>query len=213
MFISPTQRLRLYRDFKSIDPRDPFSIIRYYEQHEEALNTLDMDEFMDCALAYINALFEAEEYARHIVMCDFMIEFVMRENVTYFGGEDVFCALLYKKGLSWYRLDEYKNAARVLQSVIKIAPENQQARLILMNCLLQEMPKRRLNIRAWGILILLLSAITAGASGLAIQPFYPDWLPLATYTAGSLFVTGGSIYVWAEVEHYFRCKKSIKALC
>ncbi len=210
MFISPTQRLRLYRDFKSIDPRDPFSIIRYYEQHEEALNTLDMDEFMDCALAYINALFEAEEYARHIVMCDFMIEFVMRENVTYFAGEDVFCTLLYKKGLSWYRLDEYQNAARVLQSVVKIAPENQQARLILMNCLLQEMPKRRLNIRAWGILTLLLSAIAAGASGLAIQPFYPDWLPLATHIAGSLFVIGASVYIWAEVEHYFRCKKALQ---
>ena len=212
MYISPTQRLRLYRNFKAIDSRDPYSIIRYYEQHEEALSALEMDEFLDCTLAYTNALFEADEFARHIVMCDFLIEFVMRENITYFGGEDVFCTQLYKKGVSYYHLNDFPNATRVLTSAVKINPANIPACAILMSCLQQEMPKRRLKIRAWGLLLLLLSAITAGANSLVVQPFYPAFLPLCTYIAVGLFAVGSSTYLSAEASHYFKCKKTIKAL-
>jgi hypothetical protein len=209
MYYSATTRLRLYRDFKALDPRDPYGIIRYYEQHEEALHWLDQDEFLDCALAYTNALFEAEEYPRHIVMCDFLIEYVMRENVTYFGGDDVFFSQLYKKALSYYHLNDMVNATRLLRSVVHIAPEHQQAQVILLDCLQKEMPKRRLHIRAWAMLLILLSALVSGTLGLVVQPFYPDWIRCCTYVAVALFSIGVLTYLLAEVEHYLRCKHTI----
>ncbi len=212
MYYSQATRLRLYRDFKALDPRDPYSIVRYYEQHEEALRWLDQQEFLDCTLAYTNALFEAEEYARHIVMCDFLIEFVMCENVTYFGGEDVFFNQLYKKSLSYYHLNDMPNATRLLISVVHIAPEHLPARAILFDCLQKEMPKRRLHIRAWALLAILLSALVSGALGLVVQPFYPAWVNAVKYGAVATFLVGLLTYLFAEVEHYKRCKRTISQI-
>ncbi len=209
MYYSQTTRLRLYRDFKALDPRDPYSIVRYYEQHEEALGWLDQNEFLDCTLAYTNALFEAEEYARHIVMCDFLIEFVMRENVAYFGGEDVFFSQLYKKSLSYYRLDDLPNAKRLLCAVVRIAPAHQPAQAILFDCLQKEMPKRRLHIRAWALLAILISALLSGILGLVVQPFYPAWADATKDGSIALFAFGVLLYLYAEVEHYRRCKRTI----
>jgi tetratricopeptide (TPR) repeat protein len=210
MYVSPTYRLRLYRDFKAIDPKDPYSVIRYYEQYEEALNTLDLDEYLDCTLGYTDALFEADEYGRHIVMCDHLIELVMRESMTYFGGEDIFAKLLFRKGVTYYNLNDHENALRVFKSVAKIAPNNPQTSILLYSCLRQKTPPKRLKFRAWGLLCFLLSAVSAGTGGLVIQPFYPDWMNISTIITIVLFVLGGFIYLYGELDHYLWCKKTVR---
>jgi tetratricopeptide (TPR) repeat protein len=211
MYISPAQRQRLYRDFKSIDPRDPYSVIRFYEQHEDALATLELDSYLDCTLSYVNALSEAEEFQRQVAMCDFLIEFVMQESIVLFGGEDVFCSLLQKKGTALFALGQYDEAAKVLRSLVRIVPNHASAQALLAQCLQQEMPRHRLRWRGYGLLLLLLSAISAGVSGLVIQPFYPDWKSTASIFTVLLFVSGGVSYLYAEFSHYSLCRQTVRS--
>lgn len=210
MYLSPTYRLKLYRDFKAIDVKDPYGIIRYYEQYEEGLRTLELKEYLDCTLTYTDALFETNDYGRHIVMCDHLIELVITENIHEWGGDDIFCRLLLNKGASLFHQNDLQGSVRVLSALIKINPDYPMARPLLLHCLQVEKTPARLRTRAVSLLLLLCSAISAGSIGLWIQPFYPEWMDAATWATGILFSSGMVLYVSGEYLHLLQCRKQLK---
>ena len=212
MYTSPTHLLKLYRNFKAIDLRDPYGIIRYYERYEEGLSGLALQEYLECAITYTNALLETDDFARHIVMCDYLIELVMVENVHHWGGEDIFCRLLFDKSTALYHNGDPNAAIGVLNALLKIDPGHVRGADFLMHCLQQEKTPIRQKSRALALLLFLISALSAGTMGLAVQPFRPDWQDSATKITMSLFGSGLLLYLYGELRHYLQCRAVVQQL-
>lgn len=176
MYFLPAERLRLYRNFKSIEVNDLHGIIRYYEQNEDGIRALDFEEYLDCTLTYTHALFEATDHGKHLVMCDHLLELVIMQNVEDWDGEDLYHQLLFKKSASFYQLQEYNKSERILREIIKIYPEDRLAALYLNKTLLRQKPGWLFRARAAAVAFALLAVMVIALEILALPQFYPDLL-------------------------------------
>jgi hypothetical protein len=201
----PAYRLKVYRNFKALSPNDSYGIVRYYERHEDGLRSLDFEEFFECTLCYTNALFDTTDYRRHLVMCDYLIEVVIMENVETWSGDDIFQHLLYKKALSLYYLHEYKQAAHVLCELLKIHPYHSAARKMLRRSLLRQKPQWLIQFRAAAVALLLVAAVIIGLERVVVGPFFPAWYARAIYAHNILIFAGLATMIGAEFCHVWQC--------
>lgn len=176
MYFLPAERLRLYRNFKSIEVNDFHGLIRFYEQNEDGIRALDFDEYLDCTLAYTNALFEAADYGKHLVMCDHLLELVIMQNVDRWGGEDLYHRLLFKKSAALYHLQEFSKSERILRELIKIYPHDRLAAVYLNKALLHQKPGWLFRARAATVAFALMAVVVIALEILAIPTFFPSLL-------------------------------------
>ena len=174
MYFLPAERLRLYRNFKSIESNDFHGLIRFYEQNEDGIRALDFEEYLDCTLCYTNALFEAANHGKHLVMCDHLLELVIIKNVDTWEGEDLYHQLLFKKSASYYDLQEFAKAERILREIIKIYPKDKLAAVYLNKALLHQKPIWLLRARAATVAFALLAVVVIALEILALPQFYPS---------------------------------------
>ena len=176
MYFLPAERLRLYRNFKSIEVNDFHGLIRFYEQNEDGIRALDFDEYLDCTLTYTNALFEAADHGKHLVMCDHLLELVIMQNVDHWGGEDLYHRLLFKKATSLYHLQEYGKSERILREIIKIYPHDHLAAVFLNKALLHQKPVWLFRARAATVAFALMAVVVIALEILALPMFFPSLL-------------------------------------
>jgi hypothetical protein len=167
MYLQNTDLLKIYRVFKSLDSADPLSIVRFYEKNEKALSELSFDQFFNCLAVYVDALFNAEMYRQHIVMCDHLLQLIISENVRTHNGTDVYQHTLLRKACSHNLIGELDTAHRVIEELIKINPEHKEARHVLATMLMQEQPKWHQNWTATAILSILSASILITLGGIA----------------------------------------------
>lgn len=207
MYVSPTYRLKLYRNFKALEVNDFYGVVRYYEQHEEALHSLDLEEYLDCTLTYTNALYETADYARHNVMCDHLLELVMAEGLDHWGGEDLFTQLLLRKSLAFYHHGDFAKATHVLRQLVRIQPNDAVARHLYLRCLLRQRPNALLRVRAVALLLILVSAVSIGLVGVVVQSFFPNWFVAGWWLAGGLLGAGLCLLLGGETWHWWHCQR------
>ncbi len=209
MNILPSNRLRLYREFKAIDANDYYGIVRYYEQHEDGIRAFELEEYLDCTLAYTNALFETGSHSKHIVMCDHLLEIVIMQNIETWGGEDLYERLLFKKAASLFQLHEYPKAEHVLRELVKIYPEEKLSRRFLEKCLLRQKTAWLTKTRAAFVGFLLLAAVVIAVEFFVVEPFFPGWLFGFQIAHNILLFSGiGSLAV-GESLHAWRCRRAV----
>jgi hypothetical protein len=201
MHFLPANRLRLYRNFKALEATDFYGIIRFYERFEEGVRALELEAFFECTLAYTNALFETGQYGKHLVMCDFMLELIIRHNIDRWGGEDIFTKILYDKAVSLVYQREYARAAHVTREILKIHPLDQSSARLLKKSLLRQKPTWLLHARAWFMLFIFLSAATVAIQIFVIQTFFSDYDLIAQYVYYGFLGLGLSILLFAEWRH------------
>jgi tetratricopeptide (TPR) repeat protein len=209
MNILPSNRLRLYREFKAIGADDYHGIVRYYEQFEEDIQAFDLDEYLDCTLAYSNSLFETGNHSKHLVMCDHLLEIVIMQNIETWGGEDLYERLLFKKAATLFQLHEYPKAEHVLRELVKIYPDEKLPRRFLEKCLLRQKPAWLTTTRAACVGLSLLAALVIAVELFAIKPFLPDWLFPFQVAHNVLLFSGIGIFVLGESLHAWRCRKAV----
>lgn len=176
MYFLPAERLRLYRNFKSIEVNDFHGIIRFYERNEDGIRALDFEEYLDCTLCYTDALYEEGDHGKHLVMCDHLLELVIIHNVDNWGGEDLYHELLFKKSASLYHQQAYAKSERILREIIKIYPQDRFAALFLNKALLRQRPVWLYRARAATVAFALLAALVIALEILAVPRFFPDLL-------------------------------------
>ena len=203
----PTYRLRLYRNFKAISTADYYGIVRYYEQFEEAIGTLDMEEYFDCTLAYTEALYEVGNYRQHLVMCDHLLELVIIQNIETWGGEDIYTKLLFRKAKSLYQQEEYPESAYILRELIKLQPRNPQPVRYLRGCLTRQKPEWLTKTRALAIAFTLLAAATIALEMFVVRPFFLDYYQAALLVHNILMVSAVLTFAGGEFWHGWRCHK------
>lgn len=206
MYILPTERLRLYRNFKSIEVNDFHGLIRYYEQHEDGIRSLDFDDYLDCTLAYNNALFEAANHGKHLVMCDHLLELVIMQNVDQWDGQDLYHRLLFKKSASLYHLHEYGKSERILREIVNIYPQDRLAALYLNKVLMLQKPHWLFRARAITVAFALMAVVIIALEILAVPTFFPSLLQPMQIAHNLLIALSLASLSVGEAWHALRCR-------
>ena len=206
MYILPTERLRIYRNFKSIEVNDFHGLIRYYEQHEDGIRSLDFDEYLDCTLAYNNALFEAANHGKHLVMCDHLLELVIMQNVDQWDGQDLYHRLLFKKSASLYHLHEYGKSERILREIVNIYPQDRLAALYLNKVLMLQKPHWLFRARAITVAFALMAVVIIALEILAVPTFFPSLLQPMQIAHNLLIALSLASLSVGEAWHSLRCR-------
>ena len=206
----PAYRLKLYRDFKALGSQDVYGIIRFYEKNEAAITRLDTEEYFDCTLTYTEALFEASEFEKHIVMCDYLLAFVIQENITHWGGEDLYTRLLNKKAAAHFCQQNWEKACHVIQELIKMNPENKRLARFLRLCMIKNRPSWLSNVRAASVVIILFAAVVIAFELFVIKPFFPDLYYQALWTHNGMLAAGALTLAGGEMIHIWKAYESVK---
>ena len=207
----PAYRLKIYRDFKAIEAVDFHGIVRYYERFEQDIHQLDFEEYFDCLASYTQALYEIGDYRKHLVMCDFLLETIIIQNVESWGGEDLYTKTLLAKATSQYYEQEFKSAERILKELVKIAPENTVlAQKLWEKCLLRQKPNWLMRIRALGVGILLFTALFIAVEIFVVAPFFSEYHARVQLAHNVLLVLGLLILFAGELRHVWICHHTVK---
>ncbi len=203
----PANRLRLYRNFKAIEVSDFHGLVRYYERFEDGILALDFEEWLDCTLAYTDALFETGNHGKHLVMCDHLLETLIMHNIENWGGEDLFARTLFKKAASLYHLQEYAKAEHVLRELIKIYPDERVAIYFLQRCLLRQRPLWLFRARAVSVGVLLFAALFIAFEIFVINPFFETYTVWAQWLHNGLLIAGILLLACGESLHAWRSQQ------
>ncbi len=203
----PANRLRLYRNFKAIEANDFHGLVRYYERFEDGIRALDFDEWLDCTLAYTDALFETGNNGKHLVMCDHLLETLIMHNISNWGGEDLFTRTLFKKAASLYQMLEFAKAEHVLRELIKIYPEERVSIHFLQRCLLRQRPAWLFRTRAIAVGMLLLSALVIAAGLFVIHPFFDAYTQWVQVLHNVLLVVSILLLAFSESLHAWQAQQ------
>lgn len=168
---------QLYRHIRDLDPTEYQRIIRRYEEKEDEIGRLDVLEYFELTVYYVNALFHSGAYRQHLLMADLVIEGSIRYSIRRVEGVegDIFQHLLFQKAASAFRLREFDLADHIVRELIRMAPANDHYFRFLRIILFQ----RNTNIlqvgRALFISCLLTAALLITIDLLFIASFYPDF--------------------------------------
>lgn len=203
----PAHRLKLYRNFKAINPADYHGIIRYYERFEEVMAVLDAEEYFDCTLDYTNALFETGNYAQHIVMCDHLLEIVIMQNIGSWGGEDIYTRLLFKKAVALYRMQEFAKSEHILRELIKLDPCEKLSIRLLRRCLIRQRSNTLMYTRAIAVALTFLAALAVAVELFVIRPFFLDYYEKALLVHNLLLGSALLALAGGEIGQFWRCHR------
>lgn len=213
MYVSPAYRLRLYRDFKALAAHDYIGLIRYYERHEEALHGLDLDQFLDCTLAYTQALSETGDFRRHIVMCEYLLGISIRENIVIWGGENLYHRLLYEKALSHRFLQEWEACTHALTELLKMDPRHPSASQLLYDCLMSQPDRNRDRLRSLGWSLAIVFVLFCGFTLIIFEPFWPQLANPAQMFCVTLGAASAAVFLYGEGRHWKRVRTATGQAC
>ncbi|RME00894.1 MAG: hypothetical protein D6816_13075 [Bacteroidetes bacterium] len=205
-----TYHSKVYRDFRAIDPRQWHNIVRFFEQHEEDIKLLEFDEYFELLVAYTNALFEIGAYEKHILMVDAVIETAVGNNITFFQGEELFNASLFRKAASCFHTFRLKNAEYILKELLKIDPHHKDAKRFLKKCLRSQHPPFIRNARAISVLLFFIAAVIICAELIWTRNFHPEWLNFFHSLRNVVFGSGILLLVGSTLWHYRNVSRKVE---
>lgn len=201
----PTQQLRLYRNFKAIEATDYYELIRYYERNEDAILRLEFDAYFDCTARYTEALFQTEEYGKHLVMVDHLLQLIIEYNVETHNGQDIYVFSLLRKGTSQYFQKSFSEAEHTLRETVKIAPWEKQPVRLLFRSLLRQAPYWMRQVRFIAAIGICMAIGFRMLTYLIVQPYFSAYIGFADMTYFVALAGGLGIWFLGELAHYLLC--------
>lgn len=178
-----------YRSFKEIDSQSYHTLIRFFEEHAFIIKALDFDEYFEILTSYLRSLFEAGAYQKHADMADVVIEAAIINNLKVYRGEDIYEKTLFQKSASLFHLQKYAPASHILSELIKINPSEPSYRLFLIKTRLQIKPGYLYVLQGLAIVIYLFTILVVSVQTFYLDPFKPEWSPLAFTTRNISLIT------------------------
>ena len=215
MHFSPSAyRSKIYRDFKEIDSCEYRTIIRFFEDNLEDIRNLELEEYFELMVTYLDSLFEIGAYERYLRLANGAIETSIIHNIHFFRGEDVYRKLLFRKAAAHHNLHQNEKAQHVIRELIKMDPYDEESIQFLKKSLWVEKPRFISNSRGWSILLFILAAVVICLELLLVRPFFPEYTAMVEMSRMVLFGLGLVTMFMGDVYHQvslsLRTKKFVK---
>lgn len=188
-----------YRSFKEIDSQAYHTLIRFFEEHAFIIKSLDFDEYFEILTAYVRSLFEAGAYQKHADMADVVIEAAIINNLKVYRGDDIYEKTLFQKSASLFHLQKYAPASHILSELIKINPSEPAYRLFLIKIRLQIKPRYLYVLQGMSIVLYLFSILVVSVQTFYLDPFKPEWTPLAFTTRNISLLTATLFLILSDL--------------
>lgn len=202
MHFSPSAyRSKIYRDFKEIDSCEYRAIIRFFEENQEDIRNLELEEYFELMVTYLDSLFEIGAYERYLRLANGAIETSIIHNIHFFRGEDVYRKLLFRKAAAHHNLQQNKKAQHVIRELIKMDPHDEESVRFLKKSLWIEKPEFITNFRGWSILLFILAAAVICAELLLVRPFFPEYTTTVEFFRIGLFALGLILMFIGDIYH------------
>ena len=208
-FSQSTYHSRVFRDFKEIEPNAYRQVIRFYEEHEDKILSLDMDEKFEMLVAYVDALFEIGAYQKHLLLVDYVIEISIKENIQQFQEQDIFQHMLFRKAASLYNCVELEQSDYILRELIRINPQHPDAVLFLKKCLRRMRNGLVYRTRAASISLFLLTAFVICLEVLFVRPFYQEYTYQVEAGRNYIFLFGCLVLLGGDLVHRWRVEREV----
>ncbi|MFZ4543533.1 MAG: hypothetical protein ACOYOA_05755 [Saprospiraceae bacterium] len=180
----------MYRDFCSLDVHTPRGVIYFYEKNEKSIGELELKEYFDILVAYTEALFNCEEYEKHILMSEVVLETSIFHNVVYHRKEDIFQKMLFRKASSYYLLRDYAKSSQILRQLCRINSSETGYSTFLKKSDRLANSNHMQTIRAFTIFCFLLGSVATLIEVLVVRNFYMEYQNYLEWFRISLFAMG-----------------------
>lgn len=213
MSIKYTSVSTLYQDFCSIDPYDYHRLMRYFEEHEPAIENLPIEELLPILFDYGNAVYETGGTRQYLEYAQEILELSIIHNIQFHRGVDLYSQTLYQKADVHYRMGDDAQAIQVLEQLIKIDSSDARYLRLLRRSLTAKRPKWLQRCYAAGILLYFVSVLFIIANILLVLPWAElsiiDYLRGGSFALGLLIMTGG--FLWHRVQIQRRVHRILQA--
>ncbi len=207
-----TYHSRFFEDFRAIESNDWRTQVRYFEEHEASINTLEFKEYFELLYCYTNSLFQIGNYEKHLLKADAVLELSVMNNIVFFNGEDVFRNTLFKKAASCFHTHRLEQCGYILKELLRIDPYDRNSALFLKKCLRHIHPPFLKQARAISILFFLASALIIFVEMLIIRTFYPEYSDTVEKVRNMVFLFGLGALVGSDFIHRFRTNSEVNNL-
>lgn len=170
---------KIYREFSLIEPTDFNSIIRFFEERQHMIFTLEFEERFELMHNYAQSLFQTGAYRKHLNFVDRVLEAAIQKNIVLFKGKDLFRDNLFCKAASLYNLGNLDKADYVLRELVKIYPGDVESVRFLRRVLLKK-PSRILQLsQGMAVLLVIIYILTFVAKLLFPVPYWANIFQVA----------------------------------
>lgn len=202
MHFSPSAyRSKIYRDFKEIDSCEYRTIIRFFEENQEHIRNLELEEYFELMVTYLDSLFEIGAYERFLRLVNGTIETSIIHNIHFFRGEDVYRKLLFRKAAAHHNLQQNEKAQHVIKELIKMDPYDEESIKFLKRSLWVKKPAFISKTRGLSIMLFFAAAAVICLELLLVRPFFSEYTTKVEIARVVLFALGLTSMFIGDIYH------------
>jgi tetratricopeptide (TPR) repeat protein len=165
---------RLYLEYFRLGDNAYRDKMKYFEDHQREIWSLEFEESCDINLDYLNCLFEVGRYDRFLQFVDEMIEIVVIENIYSYRGENIYFELLFKKAACLYNIGKYVESLSLLKQLRKINPMHKLTIETFAVCFKKIPDNQVLLFKALAVACISFLLAFSVVKILLIEPFYEN---------------------------------------
>lgn len=204
-----TYSSELFNAFKKIKAKDYRAIVRFYEEHQLQILTLEYEERFELLIAYIESLFETGTYQKYLEIVDDAIEISIMNNIKIHKGYNIFQRLLFRKAACHYHLVQYDEAEHILKELVKICPSEDTYVRFLQKCMRRQKPIYLKTARAFGIVCFFVSAAIILIELFYVRHFHQTYTSVVELSRNLILVLGCVSIIAGEAFYYWKTRKFV----
>lgn len=191
---------KIYGQFLGIHSGEYQKLIAFYEENEDQIRHLPLDQFREIFGTYADAVFENGSYKKYILIADEILPWAFDCE----SDKELFYKILFRKAASLYNLGHLQKAENILEQLYRINSNNVEAKMFLKKCFKIRNSVKVQKVRALSLLLLFLSAMVIMIELLWITPFFersviPTRIIRTSLFSGAFFIMVGNL-IFQEIK-------------
>ena len=195
--------------FSEIENNDFRNIVRFCEENDAVIQSLDDIEKNYYCYEYLMALFNLGRYNEVLAAIDSLIEFVFLEGVNY-GPGNTFEWLIFKKSAALLNTRQTAQSLQFARDLVRMRPGNKDYRSLFSQTVKQDVSNRYKPARTAAIICILTAALISMFAWSLYQTVDPEEVKYLFGFSVSLNVLAIGILSWNYVKVYFTCKFALR---
>ena len=184
----------LFETFLEIPPYDYKEKMQFYVEYREDLMKMDDPYFLRIRVDYLEALFFLGQYDRFLKEVRNDLIYVIRNNIKYFEGKDIFRWLLVLKGAALYNTEQYRASADIFKQLIRMFPTEVKLKWYLYRAMYQQQVRQARWLNLF-YAVVLASIVAFSIAELFVGMKWPALLHEVTSVRNTLLLSGMAFFI------------------